>query len=164
MRAHGTRVARWVILWKKDHRKKLKKTQTTLCIYIWQGMDDTLVDWTMPTWNPYSQWITLLSYVWPTTSGVGSKVFFTEPPKFRLAKVLITTPFRLCNRQVQQGPYKASKWCSSKFKCKGHFTQGTEGPWPLHFKHSHWWKRCSWRNSLQTALEGPTEYVNARWM
>ena len=24
---------------------------------------------------------------------------------------------------------------------KGHFTHKTESPWPLHFKHSHWWKR-----------------------
>ena len=24
---------------------------------------------------------------------------------------------------------------------KGHFTHKTEGPLPLHFKHSHWWKR-----------------------
>jgi hypothetical protein len=27
---------------------------------------------------------------------------------------------------------------------KGHFTHETESPWPLHFKHSHWWKRQSW--------------------
>jgi hypothetical protein len=26
---------------------------------------------------------------------------------------------------------------------KGHFTRETESPWPLHFKHSHWWKRRS---------------------
>ena len=25
----------------------------------------------------------------------------------------------------------------------GHFTHDTESPWPLHFKHSHWWKRRS---------------------
>jgi hypothetical protein len=24
-----------------------------------------------------------------------------------------------------------------------HFTHETESPWPLHFKHSHWWKRWS---------------------
>ena len=24
-----------------------------------------------------------------------------------------------------------------------HFTHKTESPWPLHFKHSHWWKRRS---------------------
>ena len=23
---------------------------------------------------------------------------------------------------------------------KGHFTHETESPWPLHFKHSHWWR------------------------
>ena len=27
---------------------------------------------------------------------------------------------------------------------KSHFTHKTESPWPLHFKHSHWWKRRSW--------------------
>ena len=26
---------------------------------------------------------------------------------------------------------------------EGHFTHETEGPWRLHFKHSHWWKRWS---------------------
>ena len=26
---------------------------------------------------------------------------------------------------------------------KGHFTHETESPWPLHFKHSHWWKMRS---------------------
>ena len=26
---------------------------------------------------------------------------------------------------------------------KGHFTHETESPWPLHFKHSHWWERWS---------------------
>jgi hypothetical protein len=26
----------------------------------------------------------------------------------------------------------------------GHFTHETESPWPIHFKHSHWWKRQSW--------------------
>jgi len=26
---------------------------------------------------------------------------------------------------------------------EGHFTHETERPWPLHFKHSHWWKRWS---------------------
>jgi hypothetical protein len=25
----------------------------------------------------------------------------------------------------------------------GHFTHETESPWPLHFKHSHWWERRS---------------------
>jgi hypothetical protein len=26
---------------------------------------------------------------------------------------------------------------------KGHFKHETESPWPLHFKHSHWWKSRS---------------------
>ena len=29
----------------------------------------------------------------------------------------------------------------------GHFTHETESPWPLHLKHSHWWKRWSWFKS-----------------
>ena len=28
-------------------------------------------------------------------------------------------------------------------KIQGHFTHEIESPWPLHFKHSHWWKRRS---------------------
>ena len=32
---------------------------------------------------------------------------------------------------------------SSTSRSKGHFTHETESPWPLHFKHSHWWKRGS---------------------
>jgi hypothetical protein len=26
-------------------------------------------------------------------------------------------------------------------KARGHFRHETESPWPLHFKHSHWWKK-----------------------
>ena len=29
--------------------------------------------------------------------------------------------------------------------CEAHFIHETEGPWPLHFKHSQWWK--SWSQS-----------------
>ena len=46
---------------------------------------------------------------------------------------------------------------------KGHFTHETESPWLLHLKHSHWWKRRSRSHLLHATLEGPTEYVNARW-
>ena len=30
---------------------------------------------------------------------------------------------------------------------RAYFTHATESPWPLHFKHSHWWKRWSRSNS-----------------
>ena len=30
-----------------------------------------------------------------------------------------------------------------KLDTKGHFTHETESPWPLHVKHSHWWRRRS---------------------
>ena len=33
---------------------------------------------------------------------------------------------------------------STKYLIKVHFTHETESPWPLHFKHFHWWKRGSW--------------------
>ena len=31
-----------------------------------------------------------------------------------------------------------------EYYTEGHFTHETESLWPLHFKHSHWWKRRSW--------------------
>ena len=31
-----------------------------------------------------------------------------------------------------------------KMYFKGHFIHETESPWPLHFKHSRWWKTRSW--------------------
>ena len=34
--------------------------------------------------------------------------------------------------------------CGSVWSSKGHFTHETKSPWPVHFKHSHWWKRRSW--------------------
>jgi hypothetical protein len=33
----------------------------------------------------------------------------------------------------------------------------------VHFEHSHWWKRRA-GPSLLLHIEGPTEYVNARWV
>jgi hypothetical protein len=38
-----------------------------------------------------------------------------------------------------KSPFDAQGWWCPK----GHFTHETESPWPLHFKHSHWWKRRS---------------------
>ena len=49
-------------------------------------------------------------------------------------------------------------------QAQGHFTHETGSPWPLHFKHSRWWKGGAGLSSRHTPLEGPTEYVNARWM
>ena len=49
-------------------------------------------------------------------------------------------------------------------RTQGHFTHETESPSPVHFKHSHWWKDGAGPSSLHTTPEGPTEYVNARWM
>ena len=41
----------------------------------------------------------------------------------------------------------------------------TERPWPLHFKHSYWWKRRSRSKfKLHTMLEAPMKYVNPKWM
>ena len=34
----------------------------------------------------------------------------------------------------------------------------------LHFQHSHLVEKAKLVQSLHTTLEGPTEYVNARWM
>ena len=38
---------------------------------------------------------------------------------------------------------------------QGHFTHETEGPWSLHFKHSHWWKRLS-RSKFTSHYAGGT--------
>ena len=50
---------------------------------------------------------------------------------------------------VNQKPYISvppSTGCMLLHNCycrKGHFAHETESPCPLHFKHSHWWKRRS---------------------
>ena len=47
---------------------------------------------------------------------------------------------------------------------QGHFTHGTESPWPLHFKHSHWWKRRSrWSKFATSHYAWGTNGVNM-WM
>ena len=39
-----------------------------------------------------------------------------------------------------------------------HFTHEIDIPWPLHFKHSHWWKRRSRSKfAIHATFEGPTE-------
>jgi hypothetical protein len=48
----------------------------------------------------------------------------------------LTQPMNLCS------------WARSRFSNKAsgcwNPSDETESPWPLHFKHSHWWKRRSW--------------------
>ena len=46
---------------------------------------------------------------------------------------------------------------------KGYFTHETEGPWPLHFKHSHWWERRS-RCKLTSRCAWGTNTVSERKM
>ena len=43
-----------------------------------------------------------------------------------------------CTPNIGPSYISALSW-----KPKGHFTRETESPWPLHFKHSHSWKRRS---------------------
>ena len=46
--------------------------------------------------------------------------------------------------KVYMDSYMASNGsCCMVTWTKGHFTHETKSPWPLHFKHSHWWKRRS---------------------
>ena len=45
---------------------------------------------------------------------------------------------------------------------KGHFTHETEGPWALHLKHSHWWKRWS-RSKFSSHYAWGTNGVS-KWM
>jgi hypothetical protein len=39
-----------------------------------------------------------------------------------------------------------STWRFWFCQSKGHFTHETESPWPVHFNHSHWWKKRSRSN------------------
>jgi hypothetical protein len=39
---------------------------------------------------------------------------------------------------------KVHKFLGTQLHSKCHFTHKTAGPRPLHFNHSHWWKRRSW--------------------
>ena len=50
--------------------------------------------------------------------------------------------FQLKARSCNTPQNKTSGTLGRKFT-KGHFTHETESPWPLHFNHSHWWKRWS---------------------
>ena len=44
------------------------------------------------------------------------------------------------NNILKEADSKGSYWAPM---CKATFTHETESPWPVHFKHSHWWKRRS---------------------
>ena len=45
---------------------------------------------------------------------------------------------------------------------KGHFTHKIEGPWALHFKYSHWWKKWSWSKFPPHCAWGTNEA--SKWM
>ena len=46
---------------------------------------------------------------------------------------------------------------------QGHFTHETESPWPIHFKHSHWWKRQS-RSKFATSHYARGTNGGCMWM
>jgi hypothetical protein len=47
---------------------------------------------------------------------------------------------------------------------KSHFTHETESLWPLHFKHSHWWKRWSWSKFGSHYAWGANGVCDCKWM
>ena len=67
---------------------------------------------------------------------------------FQDAGMYMSLPIRYINLQVTLlDPDKPKKRVS-----EGHFTHEsdeTESPWPLHFKHSHWWERRSRSNFVK---------------
>jgi hypothetical protein len=78
----------------------------------------------------------------------GVRSWQLQSPRLRPASVIKRWP-------GIQKPHKSRNWvvsppllggCESRNYSKGHFTHETESPWPLHFKHSHWWKRRSRSN------------------
>jgi len=55
-----------------------------------------------------------------------------------------------------QGPKKlVPLWATSHTRLRAH---------DQYTSSSHWWKGGAGPSSLHTILEGPTKYVNARWM
>ena len=58
------------------------------------------------------------------------------------------------------GGWELYKWHLHIYLLQGdltnedHFTHETESPWPLHFKHSHWWQRLSRSNSASHYARG----------
>ena len=56
------------------------------------------------------------------------------------------------------GYSQSSSWFSPFIE--GHFTHEIASPWPLHFKHSHWWNKRSWSKSL---LHTYTWGTNGAW-
>ena len=49
-----------------------------------------------------------------------------------------------CRKLSIQVPVIFFLKCWQMREAKGHFTHETESPWPVHFKHSHWWTRQRW--------------------
>ena len=58
---------------------------------------------------------------------------------FNLLRSTLKKKFRVHFKNLQLMTYV---W-NGGFQAKGHFTHKTESPWPVLFKHFHWWKRRS---------------------
>ena len=67
------------------------------------------------------------------------------PRSFTLSSWVSSTVTRPLSRIVQPWNWhtksSTNETVSLPKASKGHFTHKTESPWPLHFKHSYWWKR-----------------------
>ena len=80
---------------------------------------------------------------------------FLENAYFRFPKGMAcineANIFNWCKRLILWGLVSSKNFLPSEWRndlfwldpTKGHFTHETESPWPLHFKHCHWWKRWS---------------------
>ena len=78
-------------------------------------------------------------------------------------EILVSSSVQLetASRYPSNIPYYA--WESPKEEgSKGHFTHETESLWPVHFKHSHWWKRWS-RSKFASYYAWGTNGVS-KWM
>ena len=68
------------------------------------------------------------------------------PEVLNLNWLFLTLNQFICNYTIE-----AANWASSDAvlfhklrRSINHFTHETESPWPVYFKHSHWWKRLTW--------------------
>ena len=95
-----------------------------------------------------SFWIIIIIIIIIPSSVATSPRSFEWAPQSRIPSL---RERQLCEIAVSEcGSAQLTGWLDTTYEIwspelclRPHFTHKTECPWPLHFKHSHWWKRQS---------------------
>ena len=85
----------------------------------------------LPFWDVFELRVIQLSIAWSIFKG-----HFKHIPK-AVTMIIMQRPYHLRDR------HPISQLIGLRLRATSHTTP-SESPWPLHFKHSHWWKRRSW--------------------